>query len=69
MPNLSNLQQRDPRVLMIWRRFLSEAISTQLQLCDGDLPMKEVSRRARISASLRLRNWELANPYRPTVAA
>lgn len=69
MPNLSNLSQRDPRVLLIWRRFLSEALTRQLQLCDGDLPMPEVCRRARISASLRLRNWENANPYRAKVVA
>ncbi len=69
MPNLSNLKQRDPRVMMIWRRFMAEALSKQLTQCDGDLPMTEVSRRARISASLRLRSWENANPCRATVAA
>lgn len=63
MPYFGDLEQRDPRVMMVWRRFLAESLQKQLLLCDDKLPISEVSRRARISASLRLRNWERANPY------
>lgn len=58
---------REQYLNMVWRRFLSEALTRYLMA--GELGLQEAGRRARISASLRTRAWDRKHPQIVTVAA
>lgn len=69
MPSLTDSRTYDAYTLLVWRRFMAEALQRLLTQHDGALSMKECLRRARISAGLRLHTWMRSNPYRATAVA